>query len=84
MPTRLQPRLNEMINQKKSDLECAITFHKVLLIGIDGALERSSDSLERRIVELEGSCAMIDRIYGELVFLSDVAGIRPPGRPLIS
>ncbi len=83
MPTRLQPRLHEMINRKRSDLEYAITRHKELLLGIDGAMERSSDSLAQRLVELEGSCAAIERIYGELVFLSDVAGIRPPRMPLI-
>ena len=81
MPTRLQPRLYEMINGKRSDLENAITRHKELLIGIDGSLERSSDSLAQRLVELEGSCAVIERIYGELVFLSDVAGITLPRRP---
>ena len=83
MPTRLQPRLHEMINGKRSDLENAITNHKELLIGIDGALARSSDSLRQRLLELEGSCAVIERIYGELVFLSDVAGIKPPRRPFI-
>lgn len=83
MPTRLQPRLHEMINRKRSDLEQAITYHKELLDGIDRALERSSDSLEQRLVDLEVSYLMIDRIYGELVFLSDVAGIRPPQKPLI-
>ena len=83
MPTRLQPRLHEMINRKKSDLEFAITYHKELLLGIGGALERGSDSLEQRIVELEVSCTMLERIYGELIFLSDIAGIRPPGNPLI-
>lgn len=83
MPTRLQPRLHEMIDRKRSDLEHAITHHKELLIGIDGALERNSDSLAQRLVDLEGSCAVIERIYGELIFLSDVAGIRPPRRPFI-
>jgi hypothetical protein len=83
MPTRLQPRLHEMINRKRSDLEYALTRHKELLRGIDGALERSSDNLAQRHLELEGSCAVIERIYGELVFLCDVAGIRPPQRPYI-
>lgn len=83
MPTRLQPRLHELINGKRSDLEYAITRHKELLIGIDGALERSSDSLAQRLLELEGSCAAIERIYGELVFLSDIAGIKPPRRPFL-
>jgi hypothetical protein len=81
MATRLQPRLHQMINRKRSDLENAIMRHKELLIGIDGALERSSDSLAVRFVELDRSYAMIERIYGELVFLSDVAGVRPPRRP---
>ncbi len=83
MPTRLQPRLHEMINRKRSDLEYAVTRHKELLIGIEGALERSSDSLAQRLEELEGSCAVIERIYGDLVFLSDVAGISPPRKPLL-
>jgi len=83
MPTRLQPHLHELVNRKRSDLEYAIERHKYLLVGIDGALARSSDSLSQRLVELEGSCAVIERIYGELVFLSDIAGMRPPGRPLI-
>ncbi len=83
MPTQLQPRLHEIINRKRSDLEQAVTYHKELLIGIDGALERSSDSLAQRFDELEWSCALIERIYGELTFLSDVAGIRPPSKPLI-
>ena len=83
MPTRLQPRLHEIITGKRSDLENAITHHKEILIGIDGALERSSDSLRQRFLELEGSCAVIERIYGELVFLSEMAGIKPPRRPFI-
>jgi hypothetical protein len=72
-----------MIHRKRSDLESAITRHKEMLIDIDGALERSSDSLAQKLVELERSCAVIERIYGELAFLSDVAGITPPRRPLI-
>lgn len=83
MPTRLQPRLHEMIARKKSALEFAITYHKELLTGIDGAMERDSDSLEQRLVDLEISCAEIERIYEELTFLSDVAGIIPPKRPLM-
>jgi len=83
MPTRLQPRLHEIINRKKFALENAITYHKELLIGIDGALEISSDSLAQRLVELKRSRALIERIYGELIFLSDVAGIRPPSKPLV-
>lgn len=83
MPTCLQSHLYEMIRRKRSDLEQAITYHKELLIGIDGALERSSDSLELRLVELEGSCTVIERMYGELVYLSDVARVRPPMRPLL-
>ena len=83
MPTCLQPYLYEMIRRKRSDLEQAITYHKELLLGIDRALERSSDSLAQRFLELEGSCSVIERIYGELVFLSEVAGIKPPRRPFI-
>jgi len=83
MPTSLQPRLHEIINRKRSDLENAIIYHEELLIGIDVVLERSSDSLAQRLVELERSRALIERIYGELIFLSDVAGIRPPSKPLI-
>jgi hypothetical protein len=83
MPTRLQPRLHQMINRKRSDLEYALTRHKELLRDIDGALERSSDGLAQRVVELERSCAVIERIYEELVFLSDIAGISPPRRPHI-
>ena len=81
MPTRLQPRLHEMIDRKRNAVEQAITHHKDLLIGIDGALKRNSDSLAWRLVNLEGSSATIERIYGELVFLSDVAGIKPPTKP---
>jgi len=46
-----------------------------MLIDLDGSLERSSDSLAKRLIDLERSCAVIERIYGELAFLSDVAGI---------
>jgi hypothetical protein len=71
-----------MIDRKRSDLERAITHHKDLLTGIDGTLERDSDSLARRLIDLDVACEPIERIYGELVFLSDVAGINPPTRPL--
>jgi hypothetical protein len=80
MATRLQPHLNEMIDRKRSALEGALSRHKELLIGIEGAMKRRSDSLERRLSELEGSTSVIERLYGELSFLSDVAGIRPPSR----
>ena len=83
MPTNLLTHLHEMINRKRSDLEFAITYHKDILVGIDGALERSSDSLARKVVELEQSCTVIERLYEEMVLLSNVAGIRPPEKPAI-
>jgi hypothetical protein len=71
-----------MINRKRYDLELAIAHHKELQIGVDGAAERNSDSLAWRLADLEGSYSAIERIYGELVFLSDVAGLKPPVRPI--
>jgi hypothetical protein len=73
-----------MIDRKRSDLELALSRHKDVLVGIDGALERSSDSLAWRIIELEESCIVIENLYGEIVLLSDVAGIRPPKKPVIA
>jgi hypothetical protein len=81
MPTRLQPRLHELIDKKRYDLERAITHHKEILTGVDEAMERNSDSLAWRLGDLDGSCSVIEKIYGELVFLSDVAGLNPPSRP---
>lgn len=80
MATRLQPRLTEMIDRKRSALEIALSRHQELLTGIDGAMKRRSDSLEQRLWDLESSTITIERLYGELAFLSDVAGIRPPVR----
>jgi hypothetical protein len=83
MATHLQPRLHEIINRKRSDLEKAITRHEVLRIGIDRALERRSDSLSQRLIDFESLGAVIERLYADLVFLSDVAGITPPRKPVI-
>jgi hypothetical protein len=70
-----------MIDRKRDDLDQAIARHKKLLIGIHGAMERNSGSLARRLVDLKGSGATVEKLYGELVFLSDVAGMKPPARP---
>jgi hypothetical protein len=81
MPTRLQPRLNELVQRKRADLARAVTHHREVLSGIAGTRERRSASLAQRRLALEVSCTEIERLYGELVFLSNVAGLKPPRRP---